>query len=107
MKEHDALERRELAKDIATLESEGARALNEDVELLRAALLRCLREIQPHHIPSDVYMQAQLAIGLTEPQKNAGLCSCVADCTDPDRQATLNCKVALGSIKPRRVKGKS
>lgn len=33
---------------------------------LLAALLRCLREIQPHHIPGDVYVQAQRAVARAE-----------------------------------------
>lgn len=65
MNRHDVAERLELAKDVAALEQEGALALVGDVEVLRAALLRCLREIQPHHIPGDVYAQAQDAIAFT------------------------------------------
>lgn len=36
--------------------------LERELAEAREALVRCLREIQPHHIPGDVYTQAQAAL---------------------------------------------
>jgi hypothetical protein len=42
--------------------------LKEIAHELHSALLRCLREIEPRHIPGDVYQQAQRAIEAAGPE---------------------------------------